>query len=264
VVAEPSAGGLRVPLFVIAVVAAALVVATELALSFAVGGAPVSTFGGSAAGDALGVPPDLGANLAEAQSPPGAGIRYLALVDGLLLFTVLLLGSSMLLSQRVYARYQGAVTFVVSLLWVVLSLVLALVALAKLLLMVGLLLAVPFGTIAYLVVWGWFPVGTSAVLLGLMLFLKVVVVVCLVLAQPRFLAVKGLMALIAASVVLQLVLGLIQGFLPRVLVSIGDDLWALVTAVVALVWAVVMLVTSVPAIVNAIRVSRSVTQRPAT
>ncbi len=262
--AEPSAGSLRVPFFVVAVVAAALVVATELALSSAVGGTPVSTLSGSAAGGALGVPPGLAANLTNAQSPPGAGIRYLALVDGLLLFTVLLLGSSMLLSQRVYARYQGAVSLVVSLLWVLLSFALALVALAKLLLMVSLLLAVPFGTIAYLVVWGSFPVGLSAILLGLLLFLKIVVVVCLVLAHPRFLAVKGLMALLAASVVLQLALGLIQGFLPGVLVSIGDDLWALVTAVVALVWAVVMFVRAIPAIVNAIRVSRSLTQRPAT
>ena len=134
---------------------------------------------------------------------------------------------------------------------------LALAALAKLLLMVGLFVAAPFGTIAYLIVWGSFPVGESAVVLALLLLLKLVFVGFLVSSQPRFLRVKGLMALLVTSVLLQLVLGLIHGFLPLVVVSIGDELWALVTAVVAAVWAVIMLVTAIPAIVNAVRVSAS-------
>ena len=150
-----------------------------------------------------------------------------------------------------------------SVLWALLGVALALLALARLLLMVGLLLAPPFGTIAYLVLWGSFPVGRSAVVLGLLLFLKLALVACLVAAQPRFLRVKGLMVLLAVSVLLQVVLGLVQGFLPVVLVSIGDDLWAIVTAVVAVVWAVVLLVSSVPAIVNAVRVSRALAPRPA-
>ena len=52
----------------------------------------------------------------------------------------------------------------------------------------------------------------------------------------------------------------LQATLPRVVVSIGDELWALVTAVVAVVWAVVMLVMAIPAIVNAVRVSASLVE----
>jgi hypothetical protein len=63
------------------------------------------------------------------------------------------------------------------------------------------------------------------------------------------------MTLIALSVVLQLVLGLLHGWLPRPVVAIGDQLWALVTAIVALVWALIMLITSIPAVLRAIRVS---------
>jgi hypothetical protein len=62
---------------------------------------------------------------------------------------------------------------------------------------------------------------------------------------------------LVVSVLLQLVLGLIHGFLPGPLVSIGDQFWALVTVIVALVWALVMLIVSIPAIINALRVSGS-------
>lgn len=251
-------GGLRTPLYVMAVIAAALAVASELSLSLAVGGGPAGVLTRSVASPDLGVPQGLlASNVISAEAPSGSGIRYLALMDGLLLFTVLLLGSSVVLSQWVYARVQGIVTLGVSILWIVVSVLLALAALAKLLLMVGLFVAAPFGTIAYLIVWGSFPVGESAVVLALLLLLKLVFVGFLVSSQPRFLRVKGLMALLVTSVLLQLVLGLIHGFLPLVVVSIGDELWALVTAVVAAVWAVIMLVTAIPAIVNAVRVSAS-------
>jgi signal transduction histidine kinase len=80
----------------------------------------------------------------QADRPPGLGIAYLGLVDGLLLFVILLLGSSLLISQRTYGRVQGIVTLVVALVWVVLS---ALLALSLLLLTIELFVAVPFGTL---------------------------------------------------------------------------------------------------------------------
>lgn len=259
----PSAGGLRKPLFVMAIVVAAMVIACELALSTTVGGGSA----GALTETGNGLDPDTAKALSDpanaaltGDSPPGSGIRYLALVDGLLLFTVLLLGSSVIFSQRAYARVQGIVTLVASILWIIGSFVLAVVAFVKLLLMIGLFVAPPFGTIAYLAAWGWFPVGEAAVLLALLLFLKLVFAGFLVAAQPRFLRVKGLMVLLALSVILQLALGLIHGFLPRVVVSIGDEFWAVVTAMVALVWAIVMLIVAIPAIVNAVRVSGSLAE----
>jgi len=260
---EPSAGGLRTPFFVMAIVAAALIIACELALSLGVGGnssGALNSIGSGLDTETTEVLSDPANAAVAGESPPGSGIRYLALVDGLLLFTVLLLGSSVVFSQRAYARVQGVLTLVVAILWIIGCFVLALMALAKLLLMIGLFVAAPFGTIAYIAAWGWFPVGEAAILLSLLLLLKIVFVGFLVTAQPRFARVKGLMVLIALSVVLQLALGFIHGFLPRVVVSIGDELWALVTAVVALIWAVVMLVMAIPAILNALRVSRSLAQ----
>jgi hypothetical protein len=252
-------GELRRPLFVAAVVVAVLVVAVELGFTPLLShGTDVLTPAEAAQANVpSGWIPTGGV---QADTPPGMGIAYLGLVDGLLLFVVLLLGSSLLVSQRTYGRVQGIVTLVVALVWVVLSALLALLALSLLLLMVGLFVAVPFGTLAYLAIWGFFPVAGAAAVLGLLLLLKGVLFGLLLGAQPRFLRVKGLMSLLAVSVVLQLVLGLVHGFLPGPVVSIGDEVWALVTAVVALVWAVVMLIGAIPAIVNAIRVSASISQ----
>ena len=255
----PAADGLRRPVFAAAVILAALVVVIELTLSFAVGGdaaRPVASLGG-----APGLPADAVAAVT-GRTPPGAGIRYLAVFDGLVLFTVALLGTSLIVDQRVYGRVQGVVTLLAAILWILGSIVLAILALATLLLMIGLLVSAPFGTIAYLAIWGSFPRGEAAVVLGLLLLVKLVFIALLVAAQPRFAAVKGLMALLAASLLLQLVLGFLHGFLPRIVVSIGDQLWALVTAIVALVWAVVLLVLAVPAVVNAARVTASAREGP--
>ncbi|MEE2568878.1 hypothetical protein V1638_05640 [Pseudarthrobacter sp. J64] len=248
---------LRRPLFIAAVVVFAIAVLAEIGLALLLGGSAVDPVPPSTA-TSMGVEPEVLLKTEKADAdPPGAGIGYLAFLDGLLLFTVVMLGLSLIMNLRAYGRIQGIVTLIVTFLWVVAAFFTALLALAKLFLMLGLLVATPFGTIAYLALWGSFPVTEAAVILGLILLLKIVFVVLLVLSQPAFLKITGLVLLIVVSVVLQLVLGLIHGFLPGPLVSIGDQFWALITVVVALVWALVMLIGSIPAIVNAVRVSGS-------
>lgn len=251
--ASATVGGLRRPFFVAAVVLAALIVLIEVGMSGLVLGATSTPPDPNSAAD-LGVPADMLENAPD--ELPGSGIRFLAFVDGLLLFTVLLMGASLLLPLRLHGRIQGVATFVVALVWIVVAALASLTALAQLMLMIGLFLAPPFGTAVYLAVWGGFPKGAAAIVLGLLLLLKVVFGVLLVLAQPRFLRMKGLVLLVVLSVVLQLVLGFLHGFMPRPVVAIGDQAWAVVTGVVALIWAVAMLVGTVPAIVNAIRASR--------
>ncbi|MFC8303160.1 hypothetical protein ACFUCV_05680 [Specibacter sp. NPDC057265] len=192
----------------------------------------------------------------------GAGVGSLALLDGLLLFTLLLLGASLVMPLRIYGRIQGLITLIVCLLWLLLCVLVTLQAVVKLFLMMGLFVAAPFGTLAYLALWGSFPTGRAAVVLGLVLLLKIAAGVLLILAQPRFLRIKGLVILTALSVLLQLVLGFIHGFLPGPVVSIGDQFWAIVIGVVALMWALVMLIGAIPAIVNAVRVGAALTDSP--
>ena len=251
----PVLGEVRRPLFFLALFALLLVVLVETGSSLALGGGTSGPIASLTAG-IPDVEPDMLAGV-DADSPPGNGIGYLALVDGYLLFSVIMLGLSFLLSQRLYGRIQGIVTLIVSFLWIIMSFVMALIAFVLLMVMFGLFVAVPFGTIAYLAVWGFFPVGKAAAVLGLLLFLKLVFVVLLVLAQQKFLKATALMIHIAMSFVLQLVLGIVQGWLPFIVVSLGDQLLALVFAIVSLIGAIWAFVWSVPAVVNAIRVSAS-------
>jgi hypothetical protein len=251
-----AAGELRRPFFLAAVIVALIVVLAELGLSIVVS-ASSPQVSPEAAG-ALGVPPDVNVATEGGTDPPGAGIASLALLDGLLFFTVLMLGLSLVMPLRLYGRLQGVITLVVTILWILGGLILTLLAFAKLLLMIGLFVAFPFGTAAYLAIWGGFPTGAAAAILATLLLLKIVFGVLLVIAQPRFLRVKGLVILVLLSVLLQLVLGFLHDLLPGPVVSIGDQFWAIIVGVVALIWALIMLIGSIPAIVNAVRVSGSI------
>jgi len=53
----------------------------------------------------------------------------------------------------------------------------------------------------------------------------------------------------------------LHGMVPGILVSITDDIAAIVLAIVAIIWAIVLLVGSIPAVVKAVR--STVPQLPA-
>jgi hypothetical protein len=79
------------------------------------------------------------------EEPPGRGISYLVLVDGILLYTVVLMGVALLIPDRVHARVQGAVTLIASIILIIVAIVLAIIAFIELLVMVTLLAATPSG-----------------------------------------------------------------------------------------------------------------------
>lgn len=240
---------LRVPFFAVALAAILLVVLVEL-------GEPL-ILGGQRSGATLAGPADtLGVNLpAQVQTPPGRGIPYLALVDGVVLFTIALMGLGLLLPARLHGRIQGIVTLIFAILLTIGAVGLAIVAVGRLILMVSLLFAPPFGTIAYLILWGSFPRGEASVLLSLLMFLKLVFGGSLLLAQPRFLQNKGLVALVLTSLLCTIAAEFLHGLVPIVLVSILDDIAAIVFAVVGAIWGVVLLIGAIPAIVKAAKAS---------
>ena len=88
---------------------------------------------------------------------PGWGIRYLAIIDLLLLFGVTVIGLGLILPRALVGRIQGIVALVLSFFGCLGVIGLAILAFTLLVLMVTLLVAVPFGTIAYMAAWGSFP-----------------------------------------------------------------------------------------------------------
>src|SRR6266545_3555756 len=219
-------GELRKPFFLIALIAVGLVVLVELGSSL--------FLGGHDAGQALLTEAaKRGINASGAsdiQQPPGRGIPYLALIDVIAFYTVALMGASLIVPKKLHGRLQGVLTLIGSIVLIIVSLILLIIAFIELLIMVGLFFAFPFGTIAYLAIWGFFPRGDAAVILSLLMFLKLVFAGFLILAQPRFLQNKGLVALIVTSLVANIVVAFLHGFVPIILVSIVDDLAAVIFA----------------------------------
>jgi hypothetical protein len=244
-------GELRKPFFVVAIVAIALVVLVELGSALLIGGGD--------AGDALteqarGLGVEV-SNVSGVQEPPGRGIPYLVLIDVILLYTVLLMGIGLVLPDRLHGRVQGAATLIGSIILIIVAFLMLIIAFIELLVMLALVAAAPFGTLAYLAIWGFFPRGDAAVVLSLLMFLKLAFCAFLVLAHQRFLQNKGLVLLILTSLLCTLIVAFLHGLVPVILVSIVDDLAAIVFAIVAIIWGIVLLIGSIPAVVKAIRVT---------
>ena len=185
--------------------------------------------------------------------PPGYGIPYLALVDGILAYSLGLMVLALVLNPNLQAKLQGIVTLILSFLLVLGSLALILVTFVKLMIMVALFFAPPFGTAAYLVVWGHFPKAAAAVILSLILLLKIGMAICLPLAQQRFLKLKSLILLVATSFLATIVVSFLHGFVPGPLVSITDALAGVIVGILARIWAVVILIGSIGAVIQALQ-----------
>ena len=87
---------------------------------------------------------------AESRETPGFAINFLALIDGIILYSMVWNVLSLILPQGITGRAQGCITLILSFFALLGTIALILFAFGLLMLMIGLLVAVPFGTIAYL------------------------------------------------------------------------------------------------------------------
>ncbi|MCW5981495.1 MAG: hypothetical protein KIT09_25645 [Bryobacteraceae bacterium] len=188
----------------------------------------------------------------KSEKPPGVGIAYMALLDGILLYTVVLIGVSLLLPERIHGRVQGVATLIFSILVILAAIGLFIGAFIKLMIMVGLFMSPPFGTLAYLAVWGFFNRGGAAAMLAFLMILKLAFVVLLILAHQRFLQNKGLVLLIVTSLACNFIIAFLHALVPIFLVSITDMIGGLIALILAAVWAILMLISSIVSIVKAI------------
>jgi hypothetical protein len=185
-------------------------------------------------------------------SPPGLGIGYLVLVDGVLAYTLGLMVVSLVVPERVIGRVQGCATLIVSVVVLLASITMVFVAITLLLLMIG-LLASFFGAAIYFAVFADFPRDAAALILGTLLTLKVVMAVCLVLAHQRFLENKGLVILVVLSLALNVVIAFLHDLPPGFLTSITDAVAAIIVAIVGIIWSVLLLIGAVIAVLRVIR-----------
>lgn len=196
---------------------------------------------------------------ADPVATPGWGIPYMAVLDGLVLFTILLIGAPLLITDRVHGRIQGIITLIVGFLTFLGAIAMIITALGLLLMMVSLLMAIPFGTAVYMAKYASFARGPAAITLSLIMALKIGFVILLVMAHQRFLENKGLVLIILTSFLATIILSFLHGIVPRFLVSITDDIGAIIIAILAAIWALFYLIGAIPAVIKAMRVDKALT-----
>ena len=158
--------------------------------------------------------------------------------------------------ERLHARLQGVATLLFSIFLILAAIGLILAAIVKLVVMVALFLAFPFGTIAYLIAYGFFNRPVAIAALGWLMMLKLGFAICLALAQQRFLQNRGLVLMIITSFLGNIVVSFLHGIVPGFLVSITDAIAAIVVGILAALWAIVFLVGSLISVVKALRLDR--------
>jgi hypothetical protein len=191
--------------------------------------------------------------LASGGKPPGFGVRGLAAVDGILLYSIVLMALSLLVGEYIHARAQGILTLVAMILLLLALLAWGIMVFVALMIMLSLLMAAPFGTIVYMAIYGFFPRGQASAMLGLIMTLKVGFAVSIVLAHQRFLQNLGLVLLILTSLIVSVIVSFLHGLVPGPLVSITDAIAAIIVTIVGAIWAIYLLITSVLSILAAIR-----------
>lgn len=185
-------------------------------------------------------------------TPTGKAIPAMAFLDGLIFFASLLIGIALLIPERVQSKVQGIVTLVFSILLLLGCVAVIFFDIGLLILMVSLLMSAPFGTIAYLAVWADFPIGQAQGALSMIMTLKIVFAIFLVLAHQRFLQNKGLVLIILTSFVSNLIVAFLYALVPGILVSITDDIGAIIVCVLAIIWGVVYLIGGIVSVVKVI------------
>lgn len=195
--------------------------------------------------------------LKQQNRPPGLAVPDQALLDSIVLFTIVLMGVALLITDRLQGRVQGIATLIFSLIVLIIAIAQILAAISSLILMVSLLLAIPFGTIIYLIIYGSFNRAGTDIALSLIMLLKFGTAVSLFLAQQRFLQSIGLVLLIVTSLLSNVIVSFLIGLVPGILVSITDAIAAIVVSILAVAWALFLLVGAIISIIKLLPVGHS-------
>lgn len=177
--------------------------------------------------------------------PPTLAIPYLALLDGIWLFRIALITTGISQPEKPQDKRQGCFTLLFAIFIITIGVGLLITAINRLQLMVAWLVATPFGTLTYLVTYGFFNRGGASLALSLLTTLKGGAAICLLLAQPQFLQNRSLPLLIFTSLFANTLTIFLHGSVPAFLISLTDAIAALSIAILALIWAIFLLVSGI-------------------
>lgn len=179
-------------------------------------------------------------------------IPAMALLDGLVFYATLIIGIALLIPERVQSKVQGIVTLIFSVLLLLACIGVLIADFILLIVMVSLLMAPIFGTIAYFAIWASFDTSGPRMALSLLMTLKIVFAVCLVLAHQRFLQNKGLVLIILTSFLANFIIAFLYGLVPGFVLSIADVIAAIIICILAIIWTVIYLIGGIVSVIKVI------------
>lgn len=185
---------------------------------------------------------DVPKKFADDYDTPGLGLPADGIMSLWLFISVALMAAASLPRKKLVPYVSGIVNIVGGLLLLLASLAAIFVAIAKLLIMVGLLVAFPFGPLIYLAIFGWFAKGAAAATLTIALILKIVVGVLLFLGDRSILKSPAVVILFLLSIVSGILVMLLHAIVPMMLVSITDAVAAIIVGIIAAIWSIISLI----------------------
>lgn len=183
------------------------------------------------------------ATLSGRDSPPPLAIPCLALLDGIWLFQMGLMAAGRFQTKGKQGNLWGYRALLFAILLIATGVDLFITTLNQLQLMVGWLLAPPFGTLAYLATYGFFKRGQATILLSLLTILKGAAAISSISAGQQFLPNKGLVWLIFTSLFANILIASLHHSVPAFLATLADGIAALIVVILALSWAIFLLVS---------------------
>lgn len=189
------------------------------------------------------------------EDPPvasGYGIGALVFLDALFAVQVAIFGLAFV-SDGLIARVDGIAKLIAGLLALIGGIVFVLLALFELLLMLGLLMAVPFGTAIYFAVYSDFPRGSAIGALAALLVLRILGGLFLVLWSFQVLKARALIVYWAMTLVCTLIVSFLLSVVPGFLCSITDAIAGIIVGIVAAIAGLVWLIRGIIGVVKAVR-----------
>ena len=181
----------------------------------------------------------------------GLGIPADALMSLWLFIAVALILAGTLPKKGLIPVITGVVNLIAGIIILILSIVVIFGALAKLLFMLGLLMAFPFGPLIYLALFGWFARGAAATTLGFALLAKAATGILLVVGNRTMLKVPSMVILILCTILCGIIVTFLHAFVPIFLVSITDSVAAIIVGIIVLIWSIFFLIGGIVQLVAA-------------
>ena len=187
----------------------------------------------------------LDGNVNSAESP-GMGIMALAFIDGILLYSWSTIKAGSVIPEKILTPSMKIANIVFFFLMLMAAITTIFVAIALITVMVSLLLAIPFGTIVYMIKFASFPTGAAASTLAVLMSLKILFAISIVVGESRlFHDYRMFLLVLATSFVANIIIGFVHGIVPGFLVSITDAVGAIIVAIIALIWLIIMFLGSI-------------------